>query len=83
MSRPWGHSAGYHEWARSTPVIDAVGTVLAVASVVIGAYAALFLSFALGHGDGDTVFDCSLFFVGIAIANGGLDAVRRWRRHHG
>jgi formate-dependent nitrite reductase membrane component NrfD len=83
MVRPWGHSASYHEWANSTPVIDAVGTILAVASVVIGTYAALFFSFALSSGDGETARENALFFVAIAAANGSLDALRHWRRHHG
>jgi hypothetical protein len=83
MARPWGHSPGYHAWPSSTPVIDAIGTVLAVASVVIGSYAALFLSFALSSGDADTAVDDALFFVAIGLANGGLETLRRWRRHHG
>jgi hypothetical protein len=82
MSRPWGHSARYHAWPSSTPVVDAVGTVVAVASVVIGAYALLFLACALGNGDAGTARQDAWFLVAIAIANGGMDALRRWRRHH-
>ena len=82
MSRPWGHSAGYHAWPSSTPVIDAAATVVAVASVVIGAHALLFLAYALGNSDASTAAQDASFLVAIAIANGGVDALRRWRRHH-
>jgi hypothetical protein len=64
-------------------VIDVVATVLAVASVVIGAYAALFLAFALSNGDRETAVDDALFFVAIALAHPSLEMVRHWRRHHG
>ena len=83
MARRWGHSATYHPWRNSTPVIDALATVLAVASTVIGAYAALFLVFALGSGDSATATEDAAFFVGIALAHGVLELLRRWRRHHG
>ena len=83
MHRPWGHSRGYHEWPNTTPVIDAVGTVVAVASVVIGAHAALLLTLAVRIGDEETAADNALFFVAIALANAAVGALRRWRRHHG
>jgi hypothetical protein len=82
MSRPWGHTAGYHAWPSSTPVIDAVGAIVAVASLVIGAHALLFLAYALGNGDEATAAQDAAFLVAIAVANGGVDALRRWRRHH-
>jgi hypothetical protein len=82
MSRPWGHSPSYHAWPSSTPVIDAVGSVVAVASVVIGAHALLFLAYALGNGDAATATQDASFLVAIAIANCAVDALRRWRRHH-
>jgi hypothetical protein len=77
------HRRGYHEWPASTPVIDAIGAVVAVMSVVIGSYAGLFLILAAGAGEWDTAADNALFFVVIAVANGIVDAVRRWYRHHG
>jgi hypothetical protein len=82
MRRVLDHSARYHEWPASTPVLDAVACVLAVASVVIGSYAALFLVFALGAGDRETALADALFFVAIGLAHGLLEVVRRWRRHH-
>jgi hypothetical protein len=83
MGRPWGRSSRYHAWPSSTPVIDAIATVVAVASVVIGAYAGLFLTFALDAGDEGTAVENGLFLVSIGVANGGVEALRHWRRHHG
>jgi hypothetical protein len=83
MRRPWPHTRSYHPWASTTPVVDALGTVVAVASVVIGAHAGLFLILALQQGDRAAATDAALFFVPIAIANGLVDALRHWRRHHG
>jgi hypothetical protein len=83
MRRPWGHTRTYHEWVSLTPVVDALGTVVAVASVVVGAHAGLFLILALDAGDKPAMFDCAKFFVAIAVANGLVDALRHWRRHHG
>jgi hypothetical protein len=83
MHRPWRHRPSYHAWSSSTPVIDAVRAVIAMASVVIGSHAALFLLLALGEGDRETAAQNALFFVAIAVANGGVDALRHWRRHHG
>lgn len=77
------HSRGYHEWPIETPVIDVVRTVIGVASVLIGCYAALFLILALQAGDGRLAAQNALFFVAIALANGIVDGVRHWRRHHG
>ena len=83
MPRPWGHARTYHSWPSSTPVIDAVMTMLAVASVVIGSYAALFLMFAISAGDTGTAVLDALFFVAIGVANGLAELARRWYRHHG
>ena len=83
MPRPWGHARTYHSWPSSTPVIDAVMTMLAVASVVIGAYAALFLAFAVSAGDTGTAVQDALFVVAIGVANGLGELARRWCRHHG
>ena len=82
MGRPWRHTRTYHEWESLTPVVDVLGTVVAVASVVVGAHAALFFVFAFEDGDTATMVDCALFFVVIAIANGLVDVLRHWRRHH-
>jgi hypothetical protein len=82
MRLPLEHARGYHEWESSTPVLDAVGAVVAVASVVIGGHAAIFLAYALRRGDDEVAVQNALFFVGIGIANGSVDALRRWRRHH-
>jgi hypothetical protein len=73
---------GYHEWVTETPVIDVVRTVIGVASVLVGCYAALFLVLALQAGQRKTAAENALFFVAIALANGAVDAVRHWRRHH-
>jgi hypothetical protein len=83
MHRPWGRSRSYHEWPSSTPVIDAVRTIVAFASLVIGAYAALFLAFAVMDGDREAAAQNVLFFVAIGLANGLMDGLRHWRRHHG
>jgi hypothetical protein len=83
VQRPWRHRANYHEWPSSTPVIDAIGAVVAVASLVIGSHAGIFLLFALRAGDEETAADNALFFVAIALANGAVDALRHWCRHHG
>ena len=79
----WDHSRTYHAWPRSTPVIDAVATIVAVASVVIGAHAALFLAIAASNGDRATAIEDVLFLIAIAVANALLDIIRHWRRHHG
>ena len=83
MRRPWGHTRTYHEWASMTPVVDVVGCVVAVASVVVGGHAGMFLGLALLRGDGAAAAETVPFFVAIAIANGLVDVLRHWRRHHG
>lgn len=77
------HRASHHEQLKSTPVIDAIGAVVAVASIVIGGYAGLFLIIAAAARRWDTAADCALFFVFIAVANALVDAARHWSRHHG
>jgi formate-dependent nitrite reductase membrane component NrfD len=77
------HRPSHHERHKSTPVIDAIGTVVAFASVVIGGYAGLFLIMAAAARRWDVAADCALFFVFIALANALVDAARRWSRHHG
>jgi hypothetical protein len=39
--------------------------------------------FALREGNEAVAADNALIFVGIALANGTVDALRHWRRHHG
>jgi hypothetical protein len=82
MRRPWGHTRTYHEWASMTPVVDVVACVIAVASVVVGGHAGLFLGFALLRGDKADAAATVPFFVAILIANGLVDIFRHWRRHH-
>jgi hypothetical protein len=77
------HAHGYHAYARSTPVIDAIGAIVAVASVVIGTYALLFLAFAMHHGNSVVAFQNGLVLAAIAVANGLFETMRRWIRHHG
>ena len=71
---------GYYERASTTPLLDAVGTILGVASVVTGGYAALFMAIAIRDGNGHLAFKNSLFLIVIAVANGALSVARRWRR---
>jgi hypothetical protein len=77
------HRPGYHAHARSTPVIDAIGAIVGVASVVIGTYALLFLGFAMHHGNAAVAIQNGLLLAGIAVANGLFEAMRHWARHHG
>jgi len=83
MSVRFGHRPSYHAWPSSTPIIDAVMTIIGVASVVIGGYALLFLALALLHDDDVLAAKYALFLVGIVLVNGFVDALRHWRRHHG
>jgi hypothetical protein len=76
-------AAGYHAYARETPVLDAIGSVIGVASVVIGAYALLFLGFAMHHGNDAVAMQNALLLAVIAVANGLYELLRYWRRHHG
>ena len=63
-------------------MVDAIGTIVAVASVVIGGYAGLFLYMAISEGRWDVAADDALFFLFIAVANGAVDVARHWYRHH-
>jgi hypothetical protein len=71
---------GDYERASTTPVLDAVGSIIGVASIVIGGYAALFMAIAIRDGNTQLAFKNSLFLVVVALVNGALSAVRRWRR---
>ena len=77
------HASRYHAYARTTPVIDAIGSVVAVASVVIGTYALLFLAFALHHGNTMVAVQNGLFLLAIAVGNALFEVFRHWCRHHG
>ena len=79
MSQP----PGFHVSPKSTPLIDAIGAVVAVASIVIGGYAGLFLILAALGGRWGTARHCALFFVLIAAGNAAVDAARRWSQHRG
>jgi uncharacterized membrane protein YfcA len=83
MRRLWGHTRTYHEHVSLTPVVDVVACVVGVASVVVGGHAGLFLGIALLTGDGATAVETVPFFVAIAVANGLVEVLRHWRRHHG
>jgi hypothetical protein len=82
MRIPFEQSRGYHEWESTTPVVDALGAVVGAISVVIGGHAALALAFAMRDGDDAAAVESALFFVAIGLANGFVDLLRRWRRHH-
>jgi len=76
-------ATGYHAYVRETPVLDAIGSVIAMASLVIGAYALLFLAFAVHH-DNDAVALQNGLFIGVILgANALFELLRHWRRHHG
>ena len=77
------HAPSYHAYTRSTPVIDAIGAILGVASVVIGTYALLFLGFAMHHGNAAVAFQDGLVLAAIAVANILFETARHWIRHHG
>jgi hydrogenase-4 membrane subunit HyfE len=77
------HRRSYHEWPSSTPVLDIVRAVVAAASVLIAAYAIIFLGFAVRDGSGSDIAAYGLFLVGVLLANAAVEVTRRWRRHHG
>ena len=83
MSRPWAHTPTYHAWPSSTPVMDVAVTILAVASVVIGAQAGMFVVLALSAGARAAAVDNTLVLLAVGLANGLLEGLRHWRRHHG
>jgi hypothetical protein len=72
---------GYYERASLTPVIDAIRTIVGVASVVIGGHAVLFGILAWRDGRTSSVVANTLILVAIVVANLALDALRYWRRH--
>ena len=76
------HASGYRAEPRDTPVIDAIGSVLGVASLVIGVYAVMFLAFAMHHGNTSVAVQNARFLAVIVVANGLFGAGRYWRRHH-
>jgi hypothetical protein len=76
------HAASYHAYTRSTPVIDAIGAIVGVASVVIGTYALLFLAFAMHHGNAAVAFQNGLVLTAIALTNAFFETTRHWIRHH-
>jgi hypothetical protein len=82
MPRPRWHARSYHAWSSATPVADALMSVLGVASVVIGTYAALFLVLSLHAGDRATALENAIFLAVIAAVNGLAACARSWRRHH-
>jgi hypothetical protein len=77
------HAQSYHAYVRSTPVIDAIGAIVGVASVVIGSYALLFLGFAMHHGNAAVAVQNGFLLAAIAVANGLFEFLRHWLRHHG
>lgn len=83
MRRRRWHAKGYHEWPRETLVLDAVAAIVSFASVIIGAYATLFLLAALRDRDGAVARENVAILVAVAAANVVVEGVRRWRRHHG
>jgi hypothetical protein len=82
MRLPFEHTRGYHEWESTTPLVDALGAVVGMISIVIGGHAAISLALAVRDRDNSAIFQSVLFFVAIALANGFVDVLRRWRRHH-
>jgi hypothetical protein len=82
MRLPFERTRGYHEWESTTPVLDAIAAVVGMISIVIGGYAALALWFSLRDGEASSIAVSVLFFVAIGAANGVVDLLRRWRRHH-
>lgn len=77
------HRKSYHEWDRSTPLMDAMRPVVAAISVFIASWAVLFLAFAIRDGNRTQIVQYGAFLVVILAVNAAFEAVRRWRRHHG
>jgi Trk-type K+ transport system membrane component len=73
----------YHEWPASTPILDLWRVLVRVASVVILAYALIFLAFAVADANWGLAVKYGVFVPVVAAANLGMDALIRWRRHHG
>jgi len=74
--------AEYHEWERSTPVLDAMGSVLGAGSVIVGGQALLFFGGAMHAGDRAVAAANVRILTGVLLANGAFDLVRVWRRHY-
>ena len=83
MPRRWVRTRSYHDWPSTTPVVDAIGSIIGVMSVVIGGHAAVFLAVAIRDDDHESAVVNLLLFAGIALANAVVDGLRLWRRHHG
>jgi hypothetical protein len=83
MSPLIAHRRGYHEWPSSTPLLDVARVLVGSASVVIGVCAVMFAAFANGDDRGGQIAKYVLFLVAIAVANGLVELLIRWRRHHG
>ena len=73
----------YHAWASSTPVLDVARVLVAVASVMILGYDLIFLAFAVADANWGLAAKYGLFVAAVAAANLAMDALIRWRRHHG
>jgi hypothetical protein len=73
----------YHEWPASTPVLDIARVLVAVASVMILGYDLIFLAFAIGNSDWGLAAKYGVFVAVVGAANLAMDALIRWRRHHG
>jgi hypothetical protein len=73
----------YHEWPASTPVLDIARVLVAVASVMILGYDLIFLAFAIGNSDWRLAAKYGIFVAVVGAANLAMDALIRWRRHHG
>jgi hypothetical protein len=76
------HGRGYHEWARSTPVADAVACIVAFAGMIVAAYAILFLLAALRDGHRDVALHNAAILLSVGMLNLSVEVGRRWRRHH-
>jgi hypothetical protein len=72
----------YHEWQRSTPVLDALGSVLGAGSVIVGGHAVLFFGAAMHAGDRAVAAANVRILTAVVLANGAFDLVRLWRRHY-
>lgn len=73
----------YHEWSASTPILDVARVLVAVASVMIITYAVIFLAFAAADANWALAAKYAAFVAAAGAANLAMDALIRWRRHHG
>ena len=72
----------YHDWERSTPVLDALGSVLGAGSIIVGGQAVVFVAIALRGGERAVAAENVRILGVVVLANGLFDAVRVWRRHY-